>query len=128
MSRLPDLLPLLSRDELLAAADRLGVTLPERRAKDPIVEALAAAPAATADAVLADLKRDRLKELCRAIDLDNSGREKAEITARPAGGPSKTQSLPSRYSSSPLGHPVSAGQALAANRRFMARIGASTPG
>ncbi|MBK8263833.1 MAG: hypothetical protein IPK80_35350 [Nannocystis sp.] len=54
MPRLPDLLRLLTRDELLAAADRLGVALPERRAKDPIVEALAAAPAATPEAVLAN--------------------------------------------------------------------------
>ncbi|MBK8265376.1 MAG: SAP domain-containing protein [Nannocystis sp.] len=91
MPRLPDLLRLLTRDELLAAADRLGVALPERRAKDPIVEALAAAPAATPEAVLADLKRDRLKALCRALDLDDSGKEKAEIIARLAGGPATSE-------------------------------------
>jgi hypothetical protein len=91
MPRLPDLLRLLTRDELLAAADRLGVALPERRAKDPIVEALAAAPAATPEAVLADLKRDRLKALCRALDLDDSGKEKAEIIARLAGGPTTSE-------------------------------------
>ncbi len=75
----------LTRDELLAAADRLGVALPERRAKDPIVAAFATAPGITIEGALADLKRDRLKELCRAVGIDDSGKEKAEIIARLAG-------------------------------------------
>lgn len=81
----------LTRDELLDAADRLGVDLPERRAKDPIVAALAAAPTVTIEAALADLKRERLKELCRALDLDDSGKAKDEIIARLAGGSAKSE-------------------------------------
>jgi hypothetical protein len=115
MPRLPDLLRLLTRDELLAAADRLGVALPERRAKDPIVEALAAAPAATPEAVFADLKRDRLKALCRALDLDDSGKEKAEIIARLAGGPTTSEArgqakLDFAGTTDPPAPPVAAGR------------------
>ena len=63
MTKKRDVLVHLSREELLAAADRLGVELPERRAKEPIVEALTASRKAPLVEVLADLKRDRLKEL-----------------------------------------------------------------
>ncbi len=85
MTKKRDVLVRLTRDELLAAADRLGVDLPERRAKDPIVETLVGSRKAPVAEILADLKRDRLKELCRELGLDDSGKEKAEIVARLTG-------------------------------------------
>ena len=55
--------------------------------KTELVDALAASRKARLDEILPDLSRDRLKELCRAFGLDDSGREKAEIAARLIGHP-----------------------------------------
>jgi type I restriction enzyme M protein len=78
-------LDLLTRDELLAAVDRFALSIPDRRAKAGIVDALASSKKATLPDVLADLSRDRLKELCRALGLDDSGREKAALVERLSG-------------------------------------------
>jgi type I restriction enzyme M protein len=80
-----DVLLHLTRDELLAAVDRFELTPPDRRGKDGILEAVAASKKANLPEVLADLSRDRLKELCRALDLDDSGKEKAALIDRLAG-------------------------------------------
>jgi type I restriction enzyme M protein len=82
-----DVLSLLLRDELLVVIDRFALTPPDRRAKEGIVETILDAPAATLSECLADLSRDRLKDLCRALGLDDSGREKAVIIARLTGVP-----------------------------------------
>jgi type I restriction enzyme M protein len=78
-------LDLLTRDELLAAVDRFALSIPDRRAKAGIVDALASSKKATLSEVLAELSRDRLKELCRALGLDDSGREKAALVERLSG-------------------------------------------
>ena len=44
-----------------------------------LVKALAGSRKARLDEILPDLPRDRLKELCRAFGLDDSGREKADL-------------------------------------------------
>ncbi len=80
-----EILELLTRDELLAAVDRFALSIPDRRAKAGIVEALASSKKATLPEVLTDLSRDRLKELCRALNLDDSGREKAALVERLSG-------------------------------------------
>lgn len=80
-----EILELLTRDELLAAVDRFALSIPDRRAKAGIVEGLASSKKATLPEVLADLSRDRLKELCRALNLDDSGREKAALVERVSG-------------------------------------------
>jgi type I restriction enzyme M protein len=85
MSQKRDVLEQLKRDELVAAADRLDLELQDRRAKGPLVEALAGSRKAGIPAILEDLARDRLKEICRALGLDDSGKEKAVIIARIAG-------------------------------------------
>ena len=76
------LLDHLSRDELIALADRCALQVADRRVKAQLIEAAARLPRASLDAYLSDLARDRLKELCRALDLDDSGREKAVIIDR----------------------------------------------
>ena len=43
---------------------------------------LARSRGARVDEILLDLSRDRLKELCRALDIDDSGRKKADLVAR----------------------------------------------
>ncbi|MCB9660735.1 MAG: SAM-dependent DNA methyltransferase [Sandaracinaceae bacterium] len=85
MTRKRDILSHLTRDELLAAIDTLGLEVADRRAKDPAIEVLAASKRASLSTILGDFKRARLKELCRLLDLDDSGREKAEIIDRLAG-------------------------------------------
>jgi len=72
----------LKREELIAAADRFDVPIADRRVKTVLVEALASSHGAATEEILADLKRDRLKELCRALDLDDGGREKAILISR----------------------------------------------
>jgi type I restriction enzyme M protein len=86
-----DVLSLLTRDELLAVVDRFELQPPDRRAKEGMVETIASSKKATLHAVLADYPRDRLKELCRALGLDDSGKEKAGIIDRMAGARSATE-------------------------------------
>lgn len=74
-----DILPHLTRDELLSAADRFELSIDKRGRKDELVEALAASPL---DELLPTLSRNRLKEICRKLGLDDGGREKALIAAR----------------------------------------------
>jgi type I restriction enzyme M protein len=80
-----DVVSLLKRDELLAVVDRFGLEPPDRRSKDGLAETVAASRKATLEEILGGFKRERLKELCRALGLDDSGREKAEIVGRLAG-------------------------------------------
>jgi len=65
--------------------DRLRLSPSDRRAKEGLVETLAASHRATLAEILATSSRDRLKELCRALHLDDSGKEKATIVERLAG-------------------------------------------
>jgi type I restriction enzyme M protein len=74
-------LDLLSRDELADLADRRALTVPDRRSKARIAEALEADGPSLSE-LLADFSRARLKELCRALDLDDGGREKALLLMR----------------------------------------------
>src|SRR3954469_447900 len=87
MSRKRDVLEELKLDELRAAADRFELPVVDRRIKGDLIEALAGSRKAGLTAILTDLdlSRDRLKEICRALGLDDSGREKAAIVARLAG-------------------------------------------
>lgn len=75
----------LKRDELVAAVERLELPVADRRMRDQLIEALADSQEATTAEILGDLKRDRLKELCRELGLDDGGREKAVIIERLAG-------------------------------------------
>lgn len=85
MPRKRDVLQALKRDELLAAADRLDVPVQDRRVRDGLIDTLAASRKAGLSSILEGLSRNRLKEICRALDLDDSGREKAVLTDRLAG-------------------------------------------
>ena len=82
MSRKREILELLTADELRALADRFALELTDRRAKDGMVDALSRAHRVKLDDALTDYPRARLKELCRGLDLDDSGKEKQPIVAR----------------------------------------------
>ncbi len=80
-----EVLQLFTRDELGAMADRLGLSVTDRRAKDSLIEAVASSKKATLVELLAELSRDRLKELCRALKLHDGGREKGVLVERLTG-------------------------------------------
>ncbi len=78
----------LTAEELRANVDYYELEVADRRVKAQLVDALAGSRRARVDEILADLSRDRLKELCRALGLDDSGRKKADLVVRlmvPAG-------------------------------------------
>ena len=72
----------LTRDELRINVDYYELEVEDRRVKTQLVDALARSRQVPLDEILQDLSRDRLKELCRAFDLDDSGRKKADLAAR----------------------------------------------
>jgi type I restriction enzyme M protein len=86
MAQKRDVLALLSRDELTGIVDRFELVVRDRRKRDDLIEAVAASRKATLAEVLPGLPRDRLKELCRTLDLDDSGREKTVLVDRLGGG------------------------------------------
>jgi len=83
----------LKRDELLASLDLFGLEVPDRRVRDQLIETLAGSRKARLAEALGQLPRTRLKEICRALNLDDSGREKALLITRLAGTPAPSPAL-----------------------------------
>ena len=71
--------------ELRDAIDGYGLQVEDRRVKAHLVDAVARSRKARIGEILLDLSRDRLKELCWAFDLDDSGRKKADLVTRLVG-------------------------------------------
>lgn len=78
-------LDLLNRKELVVGADQFEIPVDDRRSKDKLLTALAASRKANLEELLSKLSRDRLKELCSGLGLDESGREKALLVERLTG-------------------------------------------
>ena len=72
----------LTANELRASIDFYELAVADRRIKQQLVDALANSRKARIDEILQDLSRERLKELCRMFDLDDSGRKKEDLVAR----------------------------------------------
>jgi len=72
----------LTRARLLKLAESHEVSVSSRAKHDELVDALVAARSVSFQQVLDPLKRDELKAICDAHDLDRSGRSKAPIVAR----------------------------------------------
>ena len=72
----------LSRHELRTGVDAFALQVGDRRVKAQLVNALSRSRKARVGKILRDLSRDRLNELCRTFDLDDSGRRKADLVAR----------------------------------------------
>ncbi len=83
MPKKRDVLAALKRDELVDALDAHGLEVADRRVRDGLVDALARSRSVRLDDWLVGLSRDRLKELCRQLGLDDSGRAKVEINRWP---------------------------------------------
>ena len=72
----------LTAEELRANIDYYELEVADRRVKAQLVDALAGSRNARVEEILGDLSRDRLKELCRACGLDDSGRKKVDLVVR----------------------------------------------
>ena len=81
----------LTRDELRGNLDYYGLDARDRRVRSQLVDALAASRKARLDEMLWEFSRGRLKELCRAFDLDDSGRKKADLVERLIGATATTK-------------------------------------
>ena len=71
-----------SGDQLQAVADTYELQVEDRRVNEFLVDAMVPSKKVRIGDVLAQLPRDRLKDLCVGLDLDNTGREKAVLIAR----------------------------------------------
>ena len=72
----------LTRDELRDHLDYYGLDVHDRRVRSQLIDTLAGSRKARLDEMLWALSRDRLKALCRAFDLDDSGRKKGDLVER----------------------------------------------
>ena len=90
-----DVLGQFTRDELVEAVERFELPVADRRVKDQLLDAVASSKRAGLADVLAGLARDRLKEICRALGLDDAGREKVVLIDRLSGLKAPTVSLAS---------------------------------
>lgn len=75
----------LSRPELQAIAERYGLDVVDRRVREDLIEATASSRRVVLAEILETYSRDRLKELCRALALDDRGKEKALLVERLVG-------------------------------------------
>ena len=72
----------LTRDELRVNVDYYELDVYDRRVRSQLIGALAGSRRVPLDEMLWELSRDRLKELCRAFSLDDSGRKKGDLVER----------------------------------------------
>ena len=86
----------LTRDELRARLDHYELGVEDRRVSAQLVDALVRSRRAYLDDILQTLSLDRLKELCRAFDRDDSGRKKADLAARLMGRAAARPDTPKR--------------------------------
>jgi hypothetical protein len=64
------LLAQLTRDELLAVADRIGLVVPARSAKEDLLHAIISLRRATLHEILPVLSRERVMRVCRGLGLE----------------------------------------------------------
>ena len=81
----------LTAKELRVGVDYCELHVDDRRVRSQLVDALASSKKAKLDELLPGLSRNRLKELCRAFNLDDSGRKKADLVARLVGPATKSK-------------------------------------
>ena len=72
----------LTQDELRTNVDHYELGVDDRRVRTQLVDALARGRQVSLDEILQSLSLGRLKELCRALDRDDSGRKKVDLAAR----------------------------------------------
>jgi type I restriction enzyme M protein len=85
-----EVLAVLGRNDLLASLDHYSLEVRDRRVKDDLVDALASSRKAQLDEMLTTLPRDSLKAACRALGLDDAGKEKVVLVERLMNGDAGT--------------------------------------
>ena len=95
----------LTPAELRTNLDFYGLSVDDRRVRTQLVDALSRSRTARMDEMLLRLSRDRLKELCRAFGLDDSGRRKADLTSRLVGPSAASRTSASPASASQIAGP-----------------------
>ena len=75
-------LGVLTKPRLLEIAAALDLGLPGRLLKPELVDAIATSKRAPFPRILEQLRRNELKDICQAADIDDSGRAKAVIVDR----------------------------------------------
>lgn len=86
------ILELLLRDELIAAVERFRLAVLDRRVRSHLLDVLARSRKAALVDILEPFPRDRLKQLCRALGVDDRSRSRADLVARLAGTEEQTSS------------------------------------
>lgn len=86
------LLDALTKDELVAAVEQMELEVAERPSKATLVTVLAGLSHDDLANVLDALGRERLKEVCRKLKLDDSGRDKKTLVDRLLPAPKATSS------------------------------------
>ena len=104
------------RDELIEFLDRFELEVSDRRVRALLLETLSRSRRAPIGDILEQLKRDRLKELCVELGLDDSGRAKADLVERLLGKTSAapTPKPPTRKKKESTSRPVTQDAARAA--------------
>lgn len=75
----------LTRDELGAIVEHYELQVADRRVREQLIDAVAGSRRASLADILPGYSRDRLKELCRTLGLDDGGREKSVLVERLVG-------------------------------------------
>lgn len=75
----------LNREELWGIVDKHGLHVEDRRKLDDLHAAVRRLPKSALHEIFLDFDRDRLKEICRGLGLDDSGKVKADLVARMLG-------------------------------------------
>ena len=75
----------LKRDELQHVADAYELTVNDRRVNEQLVDAVVRSKKVRVVEILLRLSRERLKEICLGLELDDTGREKAVLVERICG-------------------------------------------
>src|SRR4051812_47778490 len=88
-----DIVEQLRRDELQAAVETYGLDVRDRRVNEDMVDAVVRAKRVKIADVLATMSRDRLKEVCISLELDDSGREKSLLIDRICGDAAPPESI-----------------------------------
>ena len=96
----------LTAKELRVGVDYYELHVDDRRVRAQLVGALASSRKAKLDELLPELSRNRLKELCRAFNLDDSGRKKTDLAARLL-GPAATSTGDGRRARPAVSRPTS---------------------
>ena len=89
-----------SAEDLRASVDHYGLEVTDRRVKTQLIDALLGCERVSMEDVLADWRRDGLKALCSALDMDDSGKRKADLIARLIGSAEEPGTIDARESDS----------------------------